>query len=87
MAIAVEDVLRLAVSALSVLVFSVGVTAYLRRPTGRMLLVLLLFFVFLVQGALLFFEVFFLDTPITESIYYLFQLVEIALVASIILKR
>ena len=82
-----RDSLRLAVAALSVLVFIVGLVAYIRRPTVRMLLVLALFFAFLAQGILLVVEVFFIDTPRTESAYYAFQLVEIALVALIILKR
>lgn len=82
-----EDVLRLAVAALSALVFVVGLVAYLRRPTTKMLLVLALFVAFLVQAILLVVEVFFVDTAITESAYYAFQLVEIALVALIILKR
>lgn len=82
-----EDVLRLAVAALSALVFVVGLVAYLRRPTAKMLLVLALFVAFLVQAILLVVEVFFVDTAITESAYYAFQLVEIALVALIILKR
>lgn len=87
MAVRVEDVVRLAVAALSLLVFIVGVVAYLRRPTTRMLLVVLLFTAFLVQGILLLIEVLFLDSPVIESIYYAFQLLEIALVATIILKR
>jgi hypothetical protein len=83
----VQDALRLAVAALSLLVFVVGCVAYARRPTGRMLLVLLLFLAFLVQGALLLVEVFLLDTALTEGAYYAFQLGEILLVALIILKR
>lgn len=82
-----EDVLRLAVAALSALVFVVGLVAYLRRPTAKMLLVLALFVAFLVQAILLVVEVFFVDTAITESAYYAFQLVEVGLVAAIILKR
>lgn len=82
-----RDTLRLAVAALSILVFIVGLLAYLRRPTVRMLLVLALFLAFLLQGILLIVEVFFIDTPVTESAYYAFQLIEIALVALIILKR
>lgn len=87
MAFPVEDAIRLAVAALSGLVFVVGVVAYMRRPTTRMLLVLFLFTAFLVQGVLLVVEVVFLDSPVIESIYYLFQLLEIGLVAAIILKR
>lgn len=83
----VQDWMRLAVATLSALVFGVGLVAYMRRPTLRMLLVLGLFLAFLAQGALLVVEVFWLDTPVTESAYYAFQLVEIALVALIILKR
>ena len=82
-----QDALRLGVALLSALVFVVGVVAYRRRPTGRMMLVLLLFSAFLVQGILLTVEVFLIDTPLTESLYYAFQLVEIALVALILLKR
>lgn len=82
-----EDPLRLAVALLSLLVFVVGIVAYRRRPTVRMLLVLALFAVFLAQGVLLVFEVFYVDTPRTEGLYYAFQLVEIALVALVILKR
>lgn len=87
MALDVQDALRLAVAALSALVFGVGVLAYARRPTGRMLLVLVLFLAFLAQGALLVVEVFWVDTPFTHNAYYAFQLAEIALVALIILKR
>ena len=87
MSVAIENALRLAVAAVSLLVFVVGVVAYARRPTARMLLVLLLFSAFLLQGVLLAVEVFLLDTPVTESAYYAFQLAEILLVALIILKR
>ena len=87
MAAGFENVLRIAVAALSLLVFVVGAVAYARRPTTRMLLVLLLCAAFLVQGVLLVVEVAFFDTPITEGLYYFFQLIEIALVAAIILKR
>jgi uncharacterized membrane protein HdeD (DUF308 family) len=83
----VQDALRLGVALLSILVFVVGVVAYRRRPTTRMMLVLLLFSAFLVQGILLAVEVFWVDSPLTESLYYAFQLVEIALVALILLKR
>lgn len=83
----VEDALRLAVALLSVLVFIVGAAAYARRPTPRMLLVLALFLVLLVQGALLAFEVFVADTSVTESAYYAFQLVEVGLLAFILVKR
>lgn len=82
-----EDPIRLAVALVSILVFVVGLVAYLRRPTGRMLLVLLLFAAFLVQGILLAVEVFFVDTPLTQSAYFAFQFVEIVLVALVILKR
>ena len=82
-----QDALRLGVALLSALVFAVGVVAYRRRPTGRMMLVLLLFSAFLFQGILLAVEVLLIDTPLTESVYYAFQLVEIALVALILLKR
>lgn len=81
------DLVRLAVAALSLAVFAVGVVAYARRPTPRMLLVLALFAAFLVQGALLVVEVLVADTAFTESVYYAFQLVELALVAAIMLKR
>lgn len=87
MVLRIEDALRLAVAALSALVFVVGVVAYRRRPTSRMLLVLALFLMFLAQGVLLVVEVFVLDTPFTEDAYYVFQLVEILLVALVILKR
>lgn len=87
MPLSLQDVLRLAVAALSALVFIVGLAAYLRRPTVRMFLVLGLFLAFLAQGILLVVEVFILDTAVTESAYYAFQLVEIALVTLIILKR
>lgn len=83
----VEDAARLAVAAISALVFVVGVVAYRRRPTARMLLVLALFSLFLAQGALLVFEVLVLDSSVTESIYYAFQFFEVLLVAAIILKR
>lgn len=82
-----EDPIRLAVAVVSVLVFVVGLVAYLRRPTGRMLLVLLLFTAFLVQGILLAVEVFFLDTALTQTAYFAFQFVEIVLVALVIMKR
>lgn len=81
------DLVRLAVAALSLAVFVVGVVAYARRPTPRMLLVLALFGAFLAQGALLAFEVLVTDTSFTESVYYGFQLAELALVAAIMLKR
>lgn len=84
---ALEAVARLAVAALSILVFGIGVVAYARRPTRRMLLVLGLFLVFLMQGVLLLVEVFFLESTVTESAYYGFQLVEVVLVAAILLKR
>lgn len=87
MAFAVEDAARIAVGVLSVLVFIVGVIAYIRRPTARIFLVLLLFTVFLVEGALLIYEALVHDTTATESLYYLFQLLEIGLVSAIILKR
>lgn len=83
---AIEAAARLAVAALSVLVFFVALVAYRRRPTGRMLVVLALFFVFLVQGLVLMYEVFVTDSTFAESAYYGFQLVEIALVATILLK-
>lgn len=83
----IQDWMRLAVATLSILVFGVGLVAYMRRPTLRMLLVLCLFLAFLAQGILLVVEVFWLDTPVTESAYYAFQFIEIALVALIILKR
>lgn len=82
-----EAAARLAVAALSILVFVVGVVAYARRPTARMMLVLALFCVFLAEGVLLIVEVFVIDTSLTESLYYLFQLAEVALVAAVILKR
>lgn len=82
-----EATLRIAVAVLSIAVFALGIVAYMRRPTARMLLVLGLFAVFALQGVLLLVEVFWLDTPLTESAYYAFQLVEVALVAAIILKR
>lgn len=87
MAIQATDALRVAVALLSTLVFVVGLVAYLRRPTARMLLVLGLFAVFLVQGGVLLVEVFVTDTPFTETLYYAFQLVEVGLVAAVILKR
>lgn len=82
-----EDVVRLAVAALSILVFVVGLLAYVRRPTARMGVVLLLFTAFLAQGVILFVEIFLTDTPVLENLYYIFQFIEIALVAAIILKR
>ena len=87
MATFLEDAVRVAVALLSILVFVVGLVAYRRRPTARMLLVLALFAVFLAQGAILLVEVFLVDTPLTETAYYAFQLVEVALVAAVILKR
>lgn len=87
MALVLESIARLAVAALSLLVFIVGMVAYARRRTPRMLLVLLLFTVFLIQGILLAIEVFIADTASLETAYYAFQFVEIALVATIILKR
>lgn len=83
----VQNLLRLAVAILSLLVFLVGFVAWRRRPTTRMFIVLALFLVFLLQGALLVVEVFLVDTQLTESAYYGFQLVEIALVSLVILKR
>jgi hypothetical protein len=82
-----ESVLRVAVALVSFAVFALGIVAYARRRTPRMLLVLGLFTVFAVQGVLLLVEVFVVDTPLTESAYYAFQLVEVALVAAVILKR
>lgn len=87
MSLDLRDVMRLAVAVLSLLVLLVGIVAYARRPTVRMLLVLGLFLAFFAQGVLLVVEVFWIDTPLTESAYYAFQLVEILLVALIILKR
>jgi hypothetical protein len=87
MALAMEDLARLAVAILSILVFLIGLAAYVRRPTVRMLLVLFLFAAFLAQAILLVVEVFFLDSQTTESAYYAFQLLEIGLVTLIILKR
>lgn len=87
MASPLQDALRILVALLSALVFVLGVVAYRRRPTTRMLLVLLLFAAFLAQGVLLAYEVFVADTPPVESAYYAFQAVEIVLVAAIILKR
>lgn len=87
MPLGVEEYLRLAVAVLSILVFVVGLVAYTRRRTTRMLFVLALFAVFLAQGILLVIEVFVVDTPFTESLYYAFQLVEVSLVALVILKR
>lgn len=82
-----QDVLRIVVALLSALVFALGVVAYRRRPTARMLLVVLLFAAFLVQGGLLAYEVFVADTAVVETAYYAFQAVEIVLIAAIILKR
>lgn len=87
MATPLEDAIRVAVAVLSILVFVVGVVAYRRRPTARMLLVLALFAVFLVQGVLLLVEVFLVDTQSTEALYYAFQLLEVGLVAAVMLKR
>lgn len=87
MSLDLHDALRLAVAALSMLVFVVGLVAYARRPTTRMLLVLVLFAAFLAQGALLTAEVFWTDAPLVQDAYYAFQLVEIGLVSLIILKR
>lgn len=87
MPLGIDAWLRVAVALLSLLVFLVGVVAYARRPTLRMLLVLILFVTFLAQGILLLVEVFVVDSTLTESAYYAFQLVEIALVALVILKR
>ncbi len=84
---ALEATTRLAVAILSLLVFIVGAVAYSRRPTRRMLLVLALFLVFLVQGAILAFELVTGETTSAESAYFAFQFVEIALVAVILLKR
>lgn len=81
------DVVRLLVAAVSAFVFVIGLVAYVRRPTGRMLLVLILFGAFLLQGLLLAVEVLVLDTAVTETVYYGFQLVEVLLVAAIILQR
>lgn len=87
MASLLQDALRLLVAGLSALVFVVGLVAYRRRPTPRMLLVLLLFVAFLAQGVLLTYEVLVEDTTIVESAYYGFQALEIVLVAAIIFKR
>lgn len=87
MPLGIQDALRLAVALLSLFVLVVGAIAYWRRPTTRMLLVLALFVAFALQGALLVVEVFVVDTQVTESAYYAFQLAEIALVALVILKR
>lgn len=87
MATPIVDAMRVAVALLSILVFIIGLVAYVRRPTTRMLLVLALFAAFLAQGALLIVEVFVVDTTFTETLYYAFQLVEVALVAAVILKR
>lgn len=87
MSVDVHGALRLAVAVLSLLVFCVGVVAYARRPTTRMLLVLVLFAAFLAQGVLLVAEVLWSRSPLVEDAYYAFQLAEIALVALIILKR
>lgn len=84
---ALQDAVRLTVAAVSVLVFLIGLVAYFRRPTARMLLVLALFGAFLAQGVLLAFEVLVIDTALTETAYYTFQLVELLLVAAILLKR
>jgi hypothetical protein len=84
---ALEVAARVAVAALSIGVFLVGAVAYARRPTRRMLLVLALFLVLLVQGLLLLVEVFGRDTPSVEGAYFLFQFVEVSLLAAILLKR
>lgn len=83
----VLDALRIGVAILSLLVLVVGAVAYVRRPTPRMLLVVLLFLAFAAQGALLLVEVFVAASDLAQELYYLFQLVEIGLVAAIILKR
>lgn len=83
----VEDGIRIAVAVLSAFIFVVGVAAYRRRPTRRMLMVLVLFSFFLLQGILLVVEVTYIDTELTESLYYAFQFVELALIALILLAR
>lgn len=87
MALPLLDALRLAVAAVSAFVFVVGVVAYRRRPSGRMLLVVALFAAFLAQGVLLAIEVLVADTVLAETLYYGFQLLELLLVAAILLKR
>lgn len=82
-----ESAVRLAVAAVSILVFIVGVVAWRRRPTPRTALVVVLFGLFLAQGVLLAYEVLVADTSATENAYYLFQLGEVSLVAVILLKR
>lgn len=83
----VLDLLRVLVAILSLGVLGVGAVAYRRRPTRRMLLVLALFVAFAAQGVLLLVEVFLVDTVVTESAYYLFQLVEVLLLSAAILAR
>lgn len=83
----VLDLLRVLVAILSLGVLGVGAVAYRRRPTRRMLLVLALFVAFAAQGVLLLVEVFLVDTVVTESAYYLFQLVEVLLLCAAILAR
>ncbi|HEV8361665.1 MAG TPA: hypothetical protein VGR28_14545 [Candidatus Thermoplasmatota archaeon] len=83
----IEVLLRLAVAALSLLAFAVGAVAFARRPTGRVLLMLGLFSVFLVQGVLLLLDVVVEDSPLPEDAYFAFQFLEVLLVTAVFVKR
>lgn len=83
----IETFLRAAVALLAAGVFAVGIVAYARRPTARMLLVVGLFALFLLQGALLVGGIFLGESEIASDIYLGFQLLEVLVVALVVLKR
>lgn len=82
-----EQGVRVAVAVVSIFVFAVGAVAFARHRTPRVGIVLALFATFLVEGVLLLVEVFWIDTPLTETAYYAFQLVEVLLVAAVLVVR